>query len=190
MRDLSFRSLDTLLQGSHPYVKRFKQDLDSIHENLATHLDQTPTLNSTAQSAVLEYLLSLACQTQNILNIELGRAGLLALPREWLITHLESAAGPLLESNDEWEYRRLLEVTWKLNSQLVRRFVLRGIKYKQRSCGESIQPEVTRTFHQIPVTVQSNRLNITSRFSTGNVMQIGKLFLGAHLVRLQAVQVN
>jgi hypothetical protein len=64
---------------------------------------------------VLSYFLELACQAQNMLNIELGRASLVTLPRKWLLEKIEAAAKPLLDTNDEWEYRRLLEVYWKLD---------------------------------------------------------------------------
>jgi hypothetical protein len=85
-----------------------------------------PTLNPSTGDAVLSYLLELACQAQNMRNIELGRTALLALPRAWLLDRIEAAAEPLLELGDEWEYRRLGEVYLGLDQELVRGLIARG----------------------------------------------------------------
>ena len=127
MRDLVFRDLETLMGFSHPYIEEFKSRLDSFRPGLWAHLELVPNLDAQAGRAVLSYLLGSACQSQNTLNIELGRAGLLALPREWLLLNIEEAAEPLLRADDEWEYRRLLEVCWKLDGGLVRRLALGGV---------------------------------------------------------------
>jgi hypothetical protein len=127
MDELVFRDLELLLQKSHIYIERYKQELDGIHKNLWLHLDSVPQLSHLEQQAVLSYFLELACQTQNILNIELGRASLIALPRDWLLKNIERAFKPLLQNNDEWEYRRLLEVCWKLDRGLVDNLILWGL---------------------------------------------------------------
>jgi hypothetical protein len=120
MNDLTFRDLEELLHGTHPYIERYKHELDGVQENLWMHLETVPQLEEKEQQFVLSYFLELACQAQNILNIELGRASLVALPRNWLLEKIEEASKPLLDENDEWEYRRLLEVYWKLGEGLVR----------------------------------------------------------------------
>lgn len=127
MDELVFRDLEVLLQYSHSYIERYKQELDGIHKDLWLHFDLVPQLSHLEQQAVLSYFLELACQTQNILNIELGRASLIALPRDWLLKNIEKAFEPLLQNNDEWEYRRLLEVCWKLDRGLVNKLVFWGL---------------------------------------------------------------
>lgn len=127
MRNSEFRDLNTLLSFSHAYIECFKHELNTIDLHLWTNLEQTPNLDSEKGEAVISYFLELACQCQDTLNIELGRAGLLTLPKERLIGKMESVAEPILELNDEWEYRRLLEVSWKLSDKLVRKLALRGI---------------------------------------------------------------
>ena len=122
------RDLNTLLSFSHPYIDRFKQRLDSLQPKLWTHLELTPRLDPANGKAVLSFLLELACQSSNMLNIELGRAGLFAIPRDWLLETIEEAAEPLLQLNDDWEYRRLLEVYTELSNAFVRRLALRGLK--------------------------------------------------------------
>jgi hypothetical protein len=127
MSDLVFRDLETLTRFSHHYIDEFRSHLNSLHPDLFAHLDLVPELEPNVGRAVLSYFLSAACQCQNILNIELGRASLLALPREWVLQHIEEAAEPLLRAEEEWEYRRLLEVCWKLDFELVRKLASRGM---------------------------------------------------------------
>ena len=111
----------------HSYEINYRNQMDAFQKDLWAHLDLTPTLPTDTGHAVLTYLLELACQSQNVLNIELGRKALLALPRMWLLAHIEEDAEPLVQLNDEWEYRRLLEVYSKLDSTLTRKLAMRGI---------------------------------------------------------------
>jgi len=127
VHDIAFRDLGTLLKSSHPYVERFKSNLGAIQDHLWEHLDATENLEQHAGLEVLSYLLELACQSQNILNIDLGRAGILALPKSWLLENIESVAESRLNLQAEWEYRRLLEIVWKLDRELVRKMILKGL---------------------------------------------------------------
>ena len=137
MDDFIFPDLEVVLQGSNPYVKRYKQELNSIHKNLWMNLDLVPQLSHQVQQLVLSYFLELACQAQNSLNINLGRASLMTLPKDWLLENIESASQPMMNTNDEWEYRRLLEIYWKLDRGLADKLVIWGLK--------SMNPEIEIT---------------------------------------------
>ncbi|HEX8905446.1 MAG TPA: hypothetical protein VF771_11415, partial [Longimicrobiaceae bacterium] len=76
----AFRQLPELLRLEHPYVEQLKEWMDAIEPELWRHPERTPSLAPEQGRAVVSGLLELACQCQNMLNIELGRAGLLALP--------------------------------------------------------------------------------------------------------------
>lgn len=128
MDNFVFGDLEMLLQGSHPYIERYKQGLDDIHKNLWAHLESVPQLSYQEQRSVLSYFLQLACQSQNALNIDLGRASIIALPNDWLLENIEEVSEPFLQTNDEWEYRRLLEVYWKLDRGLAQNLVIQGLK--------------------------------------------------------------
>jgi hypothetical protein len=93
-----------------------------LSENLELMVDLSPV---SAQEAV-RYLLSLACEAQNARNISLGREYLAKIPRDWLVERIESWAEFLLTANDEWEFRRLLELYSVLDETLTRRLVERG----------------------------------------------------------------
>jgi hypothetical protein len=53
---------------------------------------------------------------------------LAGLPRPWLAARIEAAPAPLLRLQDEWEYRRLLELYALLDPELWRRLAARGLR--------------------------------------------------------------
>jgi hypothetical protein len=111
----------------HPYDIEFRRQMDSFHENLWANPELAPSLNDAVADSMIAYLLELACQCQNIRNITLGRTALWALPNQWLLEKIEPIAEPLLQLNDEWEYRRLLEIYWRLDKSLVKKLALRSL---------------------------------------------------------------
>lgn len=125
---------------SHRYGTSYKRRMNAFQEGLWEHLEVVPRLAPETRDAVMGYLLELACQCQNIANITLGRMALLALPREWVVQNIERYAQPLLELEDEWEYRRLLEVYQRLDDTLVHRLALRGLT--------SPESEIQETAHE------------------------------------------
>jgi hypothetical protein len=88
---------------------------------------------SSLQTTLTGYL-ELACQATHVRNILRGRNGILQLPREWLLTHIEDAAEPLLQTNDPWEWQRLLEVYEMLDAAL-------ALRLSERA-KEHIDPEI------------------------------------------------
>lgn len=108
------------------YDRQFKERLDAIENGLWRHLETIPLLGRERQVAVMEWLFALACQSSNIRNIELGRAAVLALPRDWVVQNIEAFAESLLALGDEWEYRRLCELYYLLDRRLLQRLVDRG----------------------------------------------------------------
>lgn len=110
-----------------PYDTMYRQRMDTFAENLASRLDTVPTLEPAICDAVMGYLLELACQAQNARNIVLGRTAILGVPRVWLLANIERYAEPLLQLQDEWEYRRLGELYTQLDDALLERLVIRGL---------------------------------------------------------------
>jgi hypothetical protein len=53
----------------------------------------------------------------------------MTFPKEWLSQHIESAAEPLLNSQDEWIYRRLLEVYSCIERELTLRLARRAAEH-------------------------------------------------------------
>jgi hypothetical protein len=80
-----------------------------------------------AQLAALREAIELACQCQGSAQILRGRSLIAAMPRSWLSENIITAAESQLNlEDDEWEYRRLLEVCalndlHQVASELIRR---------------------------------------------------------------------
>lgn len=77
----------------------------------------------------LRAAVGLACTPQNTHRIAQGRADVLALPREWVLRHLQPVATQVLDLSDYWEYRRLLELARLLDTGLTARLVAIGIDH-------------------------------------------------------------
>lgn len=67
-----------------------------------------------------------ACQAQNMRWITQGRTWIWSLPRHWLIRNLPDVALRVLDLNEEWEYRRFLEVLHPIDQGLFERFIEMG----------------------------------------------------------------
>jgi hypothetical protein len=115
----------------HPYLIKFQRELDSYQEQLSKHPERIPKLDPEQASNVLSYLVELACQSQNMLNITLARDALSAIPEDWLRTHINRVAEAQLDLEDEWEYRRLGEIYLRLEPELVSDLIERGHASKQ-----------------------------------------------------------
>ena len=88
----------------------------------ATMHQRPPTIDD------LRSAIQLACQSQNSHRIVAGQQAVIALPREWVLRSIEQAAADYLDLTDYWQYRRLLELARQLDDDLVRRFVVMGIR--------------------------------------------------------------
>jgi len=83
--------------------------------------------------------LELACQPQNVGLIVQGRSRVLALPREWVVEHIEPLAISVLNLSDYWEYRRLLELAELLDPGLLERFVSLGLGHPDPDVNEAAE---------------------------------------------------
>ena len=107
------------------YDINFQRFLNSYHPDLLVRPELIEQLEFTQGREILSEFIELACQCQNIRNIELGRAGIWALPKNWVLDYIEEVAEPMLQQNDEWEYLRLFEVYWHIDESLVKRLAMR-----------------------------------------------------------------
>jgi hypothetical protein len=75
----------------------------------------------------LRAALGRACQAQNVSVITQGRSEILAMQRDAVVHSVESVAAETLHLDDEWEFRRLLELYEKLDRGLLRRLIEVGL---------------------------------------------------------------
>lgn len=121
------RGFNTMkLHPSDPRHLAFKAELDALWPNISADLSLVATLPADAADRIVEAILRRGCQAQNDCNIRLGREAAAEVPRDWILDRVEVIAERVLNLEDEWEYRRLLELYGGLDEGLVRRLVARG----------------------------------------------------------------
>lgn len=75
---------------------------------------------------LLENALKKACLAQNATVIASGRSEILRMPREAAVNSIERVASRCLSLDDEWHFRRLLELYAQLDLKLLQRLVQEG----------------------------------------------------------------
>lgn len=78
---------------------------------------------------LLPDLVGLACEPSYVPTIEQARDVILTLPRKWTVDHIEAVAEPLLQSSDDWVYRRALELFALLDRDLTLRLARRAAEH-------------------------------------------------------------
>ena len=104
------------------YEDRYRDMLRSFGRGLEDDLSRATELTEEEASRLIGELLDFACRAQNSANIQLGRAGLRSLPREWLMRRMPPFEAELLTADPEWEGRRLWEVYQQLDPEYAEEF--------------------------------------------------------------------
>jgi hypothetical protein len=105
---------DGISQGSpntHDlYEMRLKNEMNQISTSVYNNGFKITKLESSAGLKILIVLIRYACQGQNIGPIMLARKQIKMIPQDWLHEYIPKAANDCINFDDEWEYRRLLEL--------------------------------------------------------------------------------
>ena len=113
-------------------VARWLEDMDAYKKSLSDEIntiagkhvffdaDQIMELDQDTSDKIVGLLLSYACQSQNDRPITLGRTYLTMFSREWITSRIMKVAPGVLDLNDDWEYRRLMEVSKLISDDLFR----------------------------------------------------------------------
>ena len=123
--------------SSGPYFERNVAELASHGIPSLDNLYEVPTLPAAQADEVLRSQLELACQAQNISNINFGRYCIQNIPREWILANIERLVAPLLATNKEWEYRRLLELYSTLDADLTISLAIRATEHEDLGVQEA-----------------------------------------------------
>ncbi len=92
-----------------------------------------------SQDQALRTAVEKACLPTYVPYILAGREAVLALPRSWVISNVERIACQVLNLDDYWIYRRLLELYETLDEGLVARLVEIGLESKNPEIIEAAQ---------------------------------------------------
>jgi hypothetical protein len=127
-----------------PYLEQLTWQLDAIVPGVYDRLQELDRLPETSRKAVLGTLLDYACKSQNCANIQPAREAIARIPQRTLTQILEPAINTYLDIDDEWEYRRLLELLKDRDPHLLARYVDRGLVAGNLEVREAAQDFVSR----------------------------------------------
>ncbi|MCH9647309.1 MAG: hypothetical protein K0U98_03660 [Deltaproteobacteria bacterium] len=95
--------------GSDGYFDRAMARLEAIKPGLSQDLGCSERLSLESARAVVAIAVELACLSQNVANIRIGRFIFRELPARTINEHLRPVVSELVDLEDDYEYTRLLE---------------------------------------------------------------------------------
>lgn len=116
------------LNDASIYDLWLKEALNKIQPEIWKDLGQVTSLSEDKTKAITVLLIGMACGCQNVRNISLGRMGILEMPKEWVMNHIEEIAQENINFEEEWEYRRLVELYLRVDDNLAQRLIDMGLK--------------------------------------------------------------
>ena len=88
---------------------------------------------------VLKILIKNACLGQNLGPIEISRRKIKEIDRTWLKQYFVEAASTCINCSDEWEYRRLVELTILIVPELKQEIFQLGMQSENEDVREVIE---------------------------------------------------
>lgn len=88
---------------------------------------------------ILSILLEFACKGQTHAYINISRKLILQIPLNWLLENFIIVVETTIDLNDEWEYRRLLELASYISKELLKWGVDIGLNSKDTEINEAAE---------------------------------------------------
>ena len=104
----------------HPYEEKIREKINKIaNEDIYFKPSEIMQKSEDVVDNIICELLSDACCGQNVLPIEISRELLLAFPKKWISSKIKKLAFRSIDINDDWDYRRLLELSELISKELL-----------------------------------------------------------------------
>lgn len=104
-----------MISENHDELLRKK--IESEVPDALRDLEYPDRLSDTQGRKIVSIVLGFACCAQSVGAIEAGRRIFGRLPEKWTENHFAEVAMTAVDFDDEWEYRRLLELLRIMNSK-------------------------------------------------------------------------
>jgi hypothetical protein len=120
-----------------PYELNIRKALDKILPGAYDNIEKIGGFPTEIRKNILEILIKYACESQNVTAIMLARDRIKKIPSSCLSCIFLEASDAVIDFQDEWEYRRLLELVKEAVPDLLTLFIDRGysqrrLKYEKR----------------------------------------------------------
>ncbi len=116
-----------MTQGKDTFALMLANRFAAYRNDAYDNLEQIHTWAEPQANGVVSVALGSACRAQNFHVITEGRNALKRMPREWLIRCLPNRISEALDLQDDWEFRRLLEILEEISEKLLREYIKRGL---------------------------------------------------------------
>lgn len=105
----------------HPYEEMIADEINmAANKEIFFKPDEIMKEPDNISAEIISKLVSFACQGQNILPITIARDCLKQFPADWVSERIKETAFNSIDITDEWEYRRLLELSKIISPELLR----------------------------------------------------------------------
>ena len=117
---------------SDPYFRNFSDFMKSVDngKSIMENWDLIEKAKDENSDKIISHLIDLACNTQNIANINIGRYFLQKTSKDWLMKRLERLVKSFLENGDYWNYIRVLELLSTIDKSLTKEIATKAIQHK------------------------------------------------------------
>lgn len=104
----------------NPYEEMIKDKVNqTAGRNVWFKVQEIMDLSETTFDAVICELLGYACSATNVMPITIGRQCLQSFPADLMTEKIKKLAFSAIDMNDDWDYRRLLEVAKLISEDLL-----------------------------------------------------------------------
>lgn len=104
-----------------------ESELDAVYPQAFDRLEELELLPESIGENVMRVLLTRVCQCQNVGNIETARRAIERIPSPYRRSLLPRLIDQSVALDDEWEYRRAVELLLRLEPSLVETYVSKGM---------------------------------------------------------------
>ncbi|WP_134685090.1 hypothetical protein [Brevibacillus migulae] len=127
-----------MIEGTYELFLREK--VNEISPNAYNNISNIRSLPLSTSLKILTLLVQFACVGQNSAPIMLARKQLKTIPSDWLNQHLPSVTDKAITLEDEWEYRRFLELLDEAQlTNLLNLYINEGMKSSNEEVREAAE---------------------------------------------------
>ena len=102
-------------------------EINKIIPDAFEHLEQIASFEQEKASQIVSRILEHCCDATHTTIILIGRNAFKRLPPEWVTTNLPAIIAQSSHLDDDWNYRRLLELLKESNSALSNVYIKKGL---------------------------------------------------------------
>ena len=118
---------------------KLKNEINKILPNAYNYIEDISSLPAEIASKIFLILIEYACLSQNIDLIISARYNISKIPSDWIVKQLPKVSKKIICFDDEWEYRRLLELISEISLELLKWAIAEGYNSQNEEVKEAAE---------------------------------------------------